>query len=184
MKKKLMLFATLGMISLLMVSCCDKKQRKVEYQARLQCSEDLLHYVTPVVEYSDYTGEMLVDTLTEADFSPIEYYYVTSNGDTASFFQCDLVNKVFVEYGVYMQAIVRYVPKEVEYSGGFVCFGHGLSDSVVVSQGKYVRCSIGSSSGPIISISNNIPDEVERLMGHPDTLTCLVDEDGNVKKSM
>ena len=181
MRKKMYWIAFVCIACLFMVSCNNKKHQKVEYQAWLQCSEDLLHYVTPVMEYSDYTGAVLTDTLMETDFLPIESQTVVTNGDTAQFLKCDLVNKVYSEFGITNRVIVRYIPKDIAYGNENVCFGHALSDSVTVKYGNNVKYALPYTNHTSISSSNNVAAEVEKIITHIDTLECVVDEDGNVE---
>ena len=177
MKKIFVFFAMAIMACLCMMSC--DKNRTVEYYSWFKCSPELLHYAIPVVEYSDNSGALLTDTLTEADFQMVSSPQDVVGGSDAQFLRCDLVNRVYLEYGIRNQLIVRYLPKGVDYAGESICLGHAMSDSVVVSQGKNESRSLLTNNKIDLS-TNSGQNYLDELFFHRDTMSCSVDENGKV----
>lgn len=177
MKKMYLLFAVAITACVSLTSC--EKNRTVEFYSWFKCSPEQLHYAIPVVEYSDYTGALLTDTLTEADFQMVSSPQDVVGGSDAPFLRCDLVNRVYLEYGIRNQLIVRYLPKEVDYAGESICLGHAVSDSLVVSQGKNESRSLLTNNKIDLS-TNSGQNYLDELFFHRDTMSCSVDENGKV----
>jgi len=177
--KKMIYFIVVAAVVVVGFVSCGKGTNTVEYSTWFNCATDLLRYATPVVEYSDYTGAVLIDTLTEEDFQLVSSPEEVSGDDTTSFLRCDLVNKKYLEWGISNQLIVKYLPKAVEYVGEDVCLAHAISGSLEVKNLDNFESSTKFTRK--IDLSTHSGQEyLDELFSHADTLSCVVSKNGDV----
>ena len=177
--KKIFAFFVVAVVVILCFVSCGKGSHTVEYSTWFNCATDLLHYATPVVEYSDYTGAVLIDTLTEEDFQLVSSLEEVSGDDTTSFLRCDLVNKKYLEWGITNQLVVKYLLKEVVYAGEDICLAHAISGSLEVKNLDNFESS--SKFTRKIDLSTHSGQEyLDEFFSHADTLSCVVSKNGDV----
>ena len=177
--KKMISFFVVAVMAVVCFVSCGKGTHTVEYSTWFDCATDLLHYATPVVEYSDYTGAVLIDTLKEEDFLLVSSSEEVSGGDTTSFLRCDLVNKKYLEWGISNQLVVKYLPKEVEYAGEDICLAHTINGSLEVKNLDNFESS--SKFTKKIDLSTHSGQEyLDEFFSHADTLSCVVSKNGDV----
>lgn len=177
MKKYLSIILVAVVVCLCLASC--SKNKTVEYYAWMFCSPDLLHYATPVVEFSDYSGSAQIDTLKEADFE-----LVSSPGDvqgeiTTPVLRCDLVNKCYAGDGVNIKLVVKYLPKNVEYNGEDICLDRAMCDSVVVKEGKDSFKEI-LFKNKLDLATHSGQQYLDQLFEQQDVIICVVSPTGDV----
>lgn len=143
------------------------------------CSPDLLHYATPVVEFSDYSGSAQIDTLNEADFELVSSPGNVQGEVTTPVLRCDLVNNCFAGGGVNVKLIVKYLPKNVEYDGEGICLDRALCDSVVVKEGKDSFKEI-TFKNKLDLASHSGQQYLDQLFEQQDVIVCVVSPTGDV----
>lgn len=174
----------------------------VNFVYRLNCSADLLQFVTPVVKITNSDGTIETIELNDSDWdksgnSTVEIKTSTGSVSSSQSVYGYIWTKTlyYNVFGVYTSMEVSYEQKtdmpQINPNDSFI-FCHDLSCTVSAikeEKGFFKGTSQDVNSNMEVNIPNyelingsDVEKYIEKLIITPDKKTCSVDGDGNIKR--
>lgn len=180
-------------------SCSDNETAEFAYV--LECSEDLLKFVTPEVTVTNADGKEETTVISDNDWVKSNVELEMSDGGVnirKSVAGYAWVKHIYASnWDVKSSMIIKYIKKEnipaLKFQDSFI-FSHNLSCSVTAQKKKKKFGSIQNDldvGGDLITIgiskivpASEVNDYIDNLISNPDKKSYYVNGDGEIKEGL